>query len=259
MTATASIGSETQGSCARSPTSSSSTRCSRSSSTSSSCWSAVRALTTLPVQQFPSVESSSVIITTVYTGASAETVRGFLTTPIERAVSAISGVDYIESTSRAGVSTITVRLKLEPRQHRGAGRSDRAPAAGALRAAGRSRAAGGRGAARRPAVRDVLSRLHVDRARRAGSDGLAVAHAAAAALRPSTGVQRVSFEGSRPIAMRIWIDPDRLAARNLAPGDVHAALQRNNYLAAVGQTKGNLVQVNLLANTDLRAARNSRT
>ena len=72
----------------------------------------IRALTTLPVQQFPSIESSSVIITTVYTGASAETVRGFLTTPIERAVSSIGGVDYVESTSRAGVSTVTVRLKL---------------------------------------------------------------------------------------------------------------------------------------------------
>ncbi|MGH8020372.1 MAG: efflux RND transporter permease subunit, partial [Opitutaceae bacterium] len=71
-----------------------------------------RALSTLPVQQFPQIESSSVIITTVYTGAGAETVRGFLTTPIERAVSAISGVDHIESTSRAGVSTVTVRLKL---------------------------------------------------------------------------------------------------------------------------------------------------
>ena len=71
-----------------------------------------RALTSLPVQQYPKIESSSVVITTVYTGASAETVRGFLTTPIERAVSAISGVDYIESTSRAGVSTVTVRLKL---------------------------------------------------------------------------------------------------------------------------------------------------
>ncbi len=67
------------------------------------------------------------------------------------------------------------------------------------------------------------------------------------------GVQRVSYEGAQPLAMRVWIDPDRLAARNLSPGDVHDALRRNNYLAAVGQTKGNLVQVNLLANTDLRA------
>ena len=71
-----------------------------------------RALTTLPVQQYPKIESSSVVITTVYTGAGAETVRGFLTTPIERVVSAISGVDYLESTSRAGVSTVTVHLKL---------------------------------------------------------------------------------------------------------------------------------------------------
>src|SRR6187549_3182551 len=72
----------------------------------------LRALSRLPVQQYPQIQSSSVIITTVYTGASAETVRGFLTTPIERAVSAIGGVDHVESTSRAGVSTITLRLKL---------------------------------------------------------------------------------------------------------------------------------------------------
>src|SRR5262249_6766385 len=70
------------------------------------------------------------------------------------------------------------------------------------------------------------------------------------------GVHRVTNkEGGRQIAMRVWIDPDRLAAVNLAPGDVHAALQRNNYLAAVGQTKGNLVQVNLLADTDLRTTK----
>src|ERR687885_2262794 len=71
-----------------------------------------RTLTSLPVQQYPKIESSSVVITTVYYGASAETVRSFLTTPIERVVSAIGGVDYVESTSRAGVSTVTIRLKL---------------------------------------------------------------------------------------------------------------------------------------------------
>src|SRR5919197_3809899 len=71
-----------------------------------------RALTRLPVQQYPKLESTSVQIKTVYIGASAETVRGFLTTPIERAVSAVSGVDYIDSTSRAGISIINVRLKL---------------------------------------------------------------------------------------------------------------------------------------------------
>jgi multidrug efflux pump len=68
-----------------------------------------------------------------------------------------------------------------------------------------------------------------------------------------SGIQRVTFEGGRQIAMRIWIDPDRLASFNLSPGDVQAALRRNNYLAAVGRTKGNVVQLNLLANTDLRS------
>ena len=72
-----------------------------------------RALAGLPVQQYPKLESSAVVITTVYTGASAETVRGFLTTPIERAVSAIGGVDHVESQSRTGISTVTVHLELD--------------------------------------------------------------------------------------------------------------------------------------------------
>ena len=211
-----------------------------------------RALTTLPVQQYPKLESSSVVITTVYYGASAETVRGFLTTPIERAVSAIGGVDHIESTSRAGVSTVTVRLKLNHN----------------------STAALAEVTARLQQVRSELPAeaeppaVEVQRADRPyatfylsfsskARDVPAITDWLARSLQPQLatlpGVQRVSFEGARQLAMRVWIDPDRLAALGLAPGDVQAALRRNNYLAAVGQTKGNLVQVNLLANTDLRS------
>jgi multidrug efflux pump len=213
----------------------------------------VRALTQLPVQQFPDVESSSVIITTVYTGASAETVRGFLTTPIERVVSAISGVDYVESTSRAGISTVTIRLKLDHdstralaevtarlQQVRSELPAEAEPPVVDIQRADRPYATfyiGFTSTERTvPQVTDWLSRT----------------------LQPQmttiAGVQKVSFEGSQALAMRIWIDPVQLAERNLSPGDVQAALQRNNYLAAVGQTKGNLVQINLLANTDLRAA-----
>jgi multidrug efflux pump len=211
-----------------------------------------RALTTLPVQQYPKIESSSVVITTVYYGASAETVRGFLTTPIERAVSAISGVDYIESTSRAGVSTITVHLKLNHS----------------------STAALAEVSARLQQVRSELPgeaeppAIEVQRADRpyasfylsfssSERDTPAITDWLSRTLQPQlatlAGVQRVSIEGARPIAMRVWIDPDRLASYNLSPGDVQAALRRNNYLAAVGQTKGDLVQINLLANTDLRS------
>jgi multidrug efflux pump len=212
----------------------------------------VRALLNLPVQQFPSVESSSIIITTVYTGASAETVRGFLTTPIERVASAISGVDYIESNSRAGVSTVTVRLKLDHdstdalaevtarlQQVRSELPSEAEPPVVEVQRADRPYATFYLGFTSTerdvPELTDWLSRTLQPQ------------------LSTLEGVQRVSFEGAQPLAMRVWIDPEQLAARNLSPGDVHAALQRNNYLAAVGQTKGNLVQVNLLANTDLRA------
>src|SRR4029450_11085645 len=211
-----------------------------------------RALASLPVQQYPQIESSSVVITTIYYGASAETVRGFLTTPIERVVSAIGGVDYVESTSRAGVSTVTVHLKLNHS----------------------STAALAEVSARLQQVRSELPgeaeppAVEVQRADRPYAsfylsfssnerDTPAITDWLSRTLQPQlatlAGVQRVSLEGARPIAMRVWIDPDRLASYNLSPGDVQAALRRNNYLAAVGQTKGDLVQINLLANTDLRS------
>ena len=212
----------------------------------------IRALTTLPIQQFPSIESSSVLITTVYTGASAETVRGFLTTPIERAVSSIGGVDYVESTSRAGVSTVTVRLKLNHdstaalaevtarlQQVRSELPTEAEPPAVEVQRADR------------PYGTFYLSFTSTQRDVPALTDWLS--RSLQPQLSTLPGVQRVTIEGGRPLAMRVWIDPDRLAARGLSPGDVHDALQRNNYLAAVGQTKSNLVQVNLLANTDLRA------
>ncbi len=72
----------------------------------------ISAIRSLPIQQYPTLQSSSIIINTYYIGASAETVRGFLTTPIEQAVSSIAGIDFVESSSTAGVSQVTIRLKL---------------------------------------------------------------------------------------------------------------------------------------------------
>jgi multidrug efflux pump len=211
-----------------------------------------RALTSLPVQQYPQIESSSVVITTVYYGASAETVRGFLTTPIERAVAAIGGVDHIESTSRAGVSTITVRLKLNHsstaalaevtarlQQVRSELPPEAEPPAVEVQRADR------------PYATFYLSFTSSERDAPGVTDWLMRTLQPQLATLP--GVQRVSIEGGQQLAMRVWIEPDRLASYNLSPGDVQAALQRNNYLAAVGQTKNDLIQVNLLANTDLRS------
>jgi multidrug efflux pump len=211
-----------------------------------------RALSSLPVQQYPNIQSSSVVITTVYYGASAEAVRGFLTTPIERAVSAISGIDHLESNSRAGVSTVTVHLKLN--QNSTAALAEVTARLQQVRAELPSEAQPPQvevQRADRPYASFYLSFSSKERDIPAITDWLT--RTMQPQLATIAGVQRTDIVGGRQIAMRVWIDPDRLAAHSLSPGDVYAALQRNNYLAAVGQTKGNLVQVNLLANTDLRS------
>ncbi len=213
-----------------------------------------RAIRSLPVQQYPKLESSSVIVTTVYYGASAETVRGFLTTPIERAVSSISGIDHVESTSRAGMSTVTVFLALDHSSTAALAevtarlqevRSELPPDAEPPQVEVQR--------TDRPYATFYLSFTSTERDVPGVTDWLT--RTIQPQLATLQGVQRVTIVGGEQIAMRVWIDPDRLAAMNLSPGDVYAALQRNNYLAAVGQTKGDQIQVDLLANTDLRSTK----
>jgi multidrug efflux pump len=212
----------------------------------------LRAIAELPIQQFPRIESSSIIITTVYVGASAEGIRGFVTTPIERAVSSISGVDYVESTSVAGLSTVTVRLKLNH------------SSTVALAEVGN----------RLDQIRSELPAeaespvVEVQRADRpyatfyvsVTSDTMTLPQLTdylARQIQPRLStipdVQRVGLEGARPQAMRIWLDAERLASFGIAPEEVEVALARNNFLAAIGQAKGGAVQVDLLADTDLRS------
>ena len=183
-----------------------------------------RTIGMLPVQQYPSIDSASVIITTVYTGASSEAVRGFLTTPIERAVSAIGGIDHVESESRAGVSKVTVRLELgydttralaevtaRLQQVRSELPSEAEPPVVDVQRADR------------PHATFYISFTTEQRSLAELTDWLT--RNAQPQLATIPGVQRVSNqEGGRPIAMRIWIDPDRLAAVNLAPGDVFASI-----------------------------------
>lgn len=213
----------------------------------------LRAASNLPVQQYPRIESSSIVITTIYVGASAETIRGFVTTPIERAVSSLTGIDYVESSSVPGLSTVTARLKLNQ------------PSTTALAEVGN----------RLDQIRSELPLeiespvVEVQRADRpyatfyvsVTSDVMKPAEVTDYLIRNiqprlSTipNVQRVGLEGSRPQAMRIWLDAERLSAFGLNATDVEAALRRNNFLAAVGRAKSNEIQVDLLADTDLRKA-----
>src|SRR5438876_1069827 len=213
----------------------------------------LQAMKTINVRQYPRSDIAAITVTTVYVGADAELVRGFVTTPLERAIAAADGIDYIQSQSQQSVSTITARLKLNYDANKAlsdisskvdAIRRDLPPEAEipviAIQAADSQFASAylsfTSNILQPNEVTDYLVRLVQPRLTSVG------------------GVQKADILGGRTFAMRVWMKPERMAALNISPADVRSALTRNNYLAAVGSTKGSLLQVNLTANTDLHNA-----
>ncbi len=212
----------------------------------------LQALRSLNVRQFPKSENASVTVTTVYVGANAELVRGFITTPLERAIAAADGIDYIQSQSAQGLSTITARLKLNYDAIKALAeisskvdqvRNDLPPEA-QVPVINIESADSQFAAAYLSFTSDVLSQNEI-------TDYLT--RVVQPRLSAIQGVQRADVLGGRTFAMRIWLKPERMAAYNISPAQILSALAANNYLAAVGQTKGALIQVNLTADTDLRS------
>jgi multidrug efflux pump len=213
----------------------------------------LQALKTLNIRQYPRTDIASITVSTVYVGADAELVRGFITTPLERAIAAADGIDYVSSQSKQSISTITARLKLNYDPNKAL--SDIGSKVDAIRRdlppeseipVINIESADSRFAAaylsftsnilQPNEVTDYLVRLVQPR------------------LTAVSGVQKADILGGRVFAMRIWMKPERMAALNISPSQVRTALSRNNYLSAVGSTKGSLLQVNLTANTDLHNA-----
>ena len=190
-------------------------------------------------------------MSTAYVGANADLVRGFITTPLERVIASADGIDYMESSSAQALSTITVHLKLNYDTNAALTqiqakvaqvRNDLPPEAEApiieLETADKQFAAIYLGFSSTDLdpnqITDYLTRVVQPK------------------LSAISGVQRADILGDRTFAMRIWLKPDRMAAHGISPSAVREALARNNYLSALGRTKGSMVSVNLVANTDLR-------
>lgn len=212
----------------------------------------LQAWRSLSVRQYPRSENASVSVATVYVGANAELVRGFVTTPLERAIASADGIDYVESKSLQGFSTISARLKLNYDPTKALAeitskvnqvRNDLPPEAEVPSISVQS-ADSQFASAYLSFASDILSQAEItDYLTRVVQPRLAAV----------AGVQRAEILGARTFAMRIWLKPDKMAALNVSPLQVRQALAANNYLAAVGSTKGALVQVNLTANTDLHS------
>ena len=211
----------------------------------------LQSIRALSVRQYPRSDIAVVRVSTIYVGANADLVRGFITTPLERVIASADGIDYMESSSAQGLSTITVHLRLNYDTNAALTqiqakvaqvRNDLPPEAQApvieLETADTQFAAmyiGVSSADLDPnQITDYLTRVVQPR------------------LSAISGVQRADILGGRTFAMRIWLKPDQMAAHGLSPSAVRDALARNNYLSALGRTKGSMVSVNLVANTDLQ-------
>jgi len=212
----------------------------------------VQAIRTLNVRQYPRSENATITVSTVYVGASADLIRGFITAPLERAIAGADGIDYLESQSALGLSTINAHLKLNQDSRKALAeiaskvdqvRGDLPPEA-QVPVINIESADSQFASCYLSFSSDILQQNEI-------TDYLVrVVQPRLSAL---TGVQRADILGGRTFAMRIWLKPDRMAALNVSPVQVRQALASNNFLSAVGQTKGALIQVNLTANTDLRS------
>ena len=212
----------------------------------------IQAVRSLNVRQYPKLESATVTVRTPYVGASADLVRGFITTPIERAIAAADGIDYIESQSVQGLSTINVRLKLN---------FNAANALADISARVNQVRADLPPEAEVPSINIEPSDAQVAAMYLSfRSDILAdnqvtdyLIRIVQPRLSAIEGVQRADILGGQSFAIRAWLSPEKMAALGVTPTQVRQALAANNYLSAVGQTKGALVQVNLSAATDLKS------
>lgn len=216
----------------------------------------LRAVDTLPVQQFPEMENATITITTTYAGAAPSTIAGFITTPMEQAVSQINGIDYMTSSSQVGVSTITLNLRLNYNAN-----------AALTQVTTR--------------VNSVLSQLPsgtqqpiISLAIGQDVDAMYVGFRSAVLspnqitdyvtrvvqpeLQSVPGVQTAEILGGQNYAMRVWLNPQKLAAYGLTPTDVWNALAANDFIAALGSTKGTMTQVTLRASTDLHTPQEFR-
>ena len=211
----------------------------------------IRALMELPIRQYPVTQNAVVTITTAYYGASPETVAGFITTPLENAVAQADGIDYMTSSSVQGVSSITVNLRLNydankalsqiitqvnsvknqmpPQSQQSVISISVGTAVNAMYITFNSKIL--------PTnkITDYLIRVVQPQ------------------LQAVEGVQQAQVLGGKLFAIRVWLDPQKLAAYNVTAADVYGVLGTNNYLSAVGRTRGQMVQVNLTASTNLHS------
>ena len=211
----------------------------------------VRALASLPVLQYPRTENAVITITTAYYGADPDIVAGFITTPLENMIAQANGIDYITSTSQNSLSTITANLRLNFDPNKALTEISAKVNAILNQLPPESQ---------RPVltvkIGESIDAMYIG----FSSDVLPannitdyLIRAVQPRLQSVEGIQTAELLGSKYFSLRAWLDPDKLAGYGLTAADVSTALAKNDYIAGLGTTKGQSVQVNLSASTSLHS------
>jgi multidrug efflux pump len=216
----------------------------------------LRSIGLLPVLQYPRTQNAVVTVTTTYVGADPALVAGFITTPLENSIAQANGIDYMSSVSRQSVSTITAALRLNYEVGKALTEINTK-----VNAVLNQLPPGSQQPVITVRIGQTLAAMFIGFA----SDALTpnritdyLVRVVQPKLQAVEGVQSADILGGKVFAVRAWLDPDKLAAYNLTAVDVSAALAANNFLSAVGATKGQMVQVNLTASTDVRTVEEFR-
>jgi multidrug efflux pump len=211
----------------------------------------MRAIFQLPVSQYPQTENAVVTVATTYYGADADTIAGFITQPLEAAISQAQGIEYMSSSSSGGVSVITATLRLNYDSNRALTEIN-------------TKVASVRNQLPPQAQQPVLT---VQTGQTADTmylgyfsdavpiNGLSdyLVRVVKPKLDAIEGVQTAEIIGARQYALRVWLDPARMSAFGVAANDVYDSLAANNYLTALGTSKGRMVSIDLTASTDLHS------
>ncbi|BAL77159.1 efflux RND transporter permease subunit [Bradyrhizobium cosmicum] len=216
----------------------------------------LKSMTSLPILQYPRTQNAIVTVTTTYYGADSAIVAGFITTPLENAIAQANGIDYMTSTSQSGTSTITVNLRLN---------FDSGKALTEINTKVNSVLNQLPSGVQQPVlsvkVGQTIDAMYLG----FSSDVLApnqitdyLIRVVQPKLQAVTGVQTAELLGNKTFALRAWLDPIKLAAYGLTASDVSTALSNNDYIAGLGTTKGQMVQVNLTAATNLKSLQEFR-
>jgi multidrug efflux pump len=211
----------------------------------------LRAALSLPVRQYPRTENAVVTITTAYYGADPDVVAGFITQPLEQAVAQANGIDYVTSTSTNSLSTIVVNLRLNYDYNRAVTEITSKISSVLNRMP--------------PNTQPPALQVQVGQANSAmylgfRSDVLQpnqitdyIVRVVQPKVQAVAGVQTVNIFGARNFALRAWLDPAKLASYGLTAADVNQALATNDFISGIGNTKGQMVQVNMTASTGLHS------